>query len=272
MKPESLSLVVAVNDEQTLSHNLLRSHLVTSGTVELRKYRHTTSAGTAYNMGLDETTGDIVVFLHQDVYLPRGWLKKLKHQVIAVSAIDPNWTAIGVFGLDESASPVGRVWSSGRGQMLGQPLSEPVPAISLDELLLVVRRASGFRFDTDLPGFHLFGTDIVLSSRAAGLRCYVADLPVVHNSRPVLKLKADYGRAHRYMRRKWRRALPWPTLVVPLTTSALPLWRKQLGIRLQKGRRLQHCVDAATDPRHIAQQVGLEERDQAATVSMGEIG
>ncbi len=252
------SIVVAVNDERILEHNLLRSDFILSGSVELRTYRGMTSAGLAYNKGLDEATGEIVVFAHQDVYLPKGWLEALEHEVAAVTAIDPNWTALGVFGVDASASHIGRVWSSGLGRMLGEPLEEPVPAMSLDELVLVVRRASGFRFDAKLPGFHLFGTDIVLSAHAAGRQCYVADIPVIHNSRPVLQLKADYSRAHSYMRRKWRHALPWPTLVAPLTASGFSLWRKQLRMHLQRGNRLRHCVDAAADPREIAQQVGLE--------------
>ena len=37
---------------------------------------------------------------------------------------------------------------------------------SFDELLIVLRRDSGLRFDEGLPGWHMYGTDIVQTARA----------------------------------------------------------------------------------------------------------
>ena len=48
----------------------------------------------------------------------------------------------------------------------GQEL--PARVATLDELLLIVRRDAGLRFDPDL-GFHLYGADICLQASEQGL-------------------------------------------------------------------------------------------------------
>lgn len=253
-----ISIVAAVNDEKILNQNLLRSRLISEDRIEYKICRGFRSAGAAYNHGVDHTTGELVVFVHQDVYLPTGWFSALERAVEKIEARSPNWAVIGAFGLSTDGHPVGHVWSSGIGRLLGGYLPEPIEAICLDEVVMVLRRASGLRFDSELPGFHLYGTDIVLSARAEGKHCYIADIPVIHNSRPVFQLKKDYALAHRYMRRKWLQNLPVPTLIAPLTKSPLPLLKRQFIMRFQKRHRLIQSFSPSTDPREIARQIGFE--------------
>ena len=255
--PTRLTIVAAVNNEQVLEANLKRSPVIARGEVPLHCYRGCASAGEAYNRGLAETDAEIVVFAHQDVYLPESWLAAFRKLETALAVRDPDWAVLGVFGVSDAGALVGQVWSSGLDQMLGAPLEQPVPVQSVDELLIVLRRASGVRFDPDLPGYHLYGTDIIQSALEQGKGAHVGHMPVIHNSRPT-RIRSDYARAWRYMRGKWRHLLPLPTLVVPVTTSPWSLLRIRLRHFRHRRRIERRARIPPRDPVSIARQFDLE--------------
>lgn len=228
-------VAAAVNDRDILAACLQRSPDIAEHGLELRTYEGYASAASALNAGLDNSSAPIVIFAHQDVYLPRLWLRNLAAQIDRLETAHPNWGALGLYGRRLTGETVGRVWSSGLGREAGEGGFAPAEAATLDELLLVVRRASGLRFDEDLPGFHLYGTDIVTEGRARGVPSFVIDAPVVHNSRPVRTLKGAYAKAYAYMQKKWRKRLPILTLICDIEPHSLRLWRAQLqGMKIYK--------------------------------------
>ena len=166
------AVVVACNDDEVLQSNLMRSPEISSFE-EVVVRRGFKSAGEAYNSGMDATTADVIVFAHQDVYLPDGWFKTLSDTIEKLSARDPQWAVLGLFGIALAGNEAGHVYSCGIQRVLGRPMLEaPVEVGSLDELVLIVRRSSGVRFDDKLPGFHLYGTDICLEARRKGMKSY----------------------------------------------------------------------------------------------------
>jgi hypothetical protein len=254
----SLTIVVAVNDEAILARNLARSPVVESGCVPLIALRNQPSAARAYNSGLASAESEYVAFVHQDVYLPRNWRANLEAAVGALNATDPDWAVIGSVGVCQRGKVVGRAWSSGLGRVVGEPVPVPQPVQSIDELAFVVRRNSGCSFDPDLPGFHLYGTDVVQTAKHMGKGAYVADLPVVHNSRPVASLGGAYSRAYRYMQKKWRDRLPIQTLIVPIARSGVPLLRARMRSLWTRRARLSRAAPAVNDPTGIASMLGWD--------------
>lgn len=251
-------MVAAVNDEATLARNLLASAILRDGHVPFHGYRDCHSAAEAYNRGLDETDAEIVVFAHQDVYLPSNWELAVRRAVGALAQIDPDWAVIGAVGTKADGSVVGRSWSSGLGRMIGEPFLDLASIVCVDEMLIVLRRGSGLRFDEGLPGFHLYGSDIVLTARATNLGSYVANIPAVHNSKPVRGLGGAYTNAYRYMCRKWAALLPVPTLIVPLSKGFWPLFRVRLKLAWSLRARARRSVDPSSDPKELAKAIGLE--------------
>jgi hypothetical protein len=251
-----IAIVVAVNNDVILAANLLRSPMVARGEVPVYCYRGCASVGEAYGRGLSETTAEIVVFAHQDVYIPDSWLASFRQAEAHLAERDPDWAILGPFGVSKEGTYIGHVWSTGIGRMLGQAFVEPLPTVAIDELLIVLRRASGLRFDPALPGFHLYGTDIVRQAMAAGKGAWVVHMPVIHNSRPVRRLGPDYARALAYMRRKWAAILPLPTLIVPVTRTPWPLWKLRLRRWLHPRRKT--ITTATRDPAVLAAEQGLE--------------
>jgi hypothetical protein len=223
-----LHVYSVVNDAEVLGRDLQSSPDIVEGRVPLSVLWGARSASEAYAAAMSSATADILVFLHQDIYLPRGWFGRLARHVHRLNQIDSDWAVAGSSGVKRDGTYVGHLWDSGLGCLFGGPFPEPVRSASLDETILVVRRASGVGFDPQMPTFHLYGTDIVLSAEAQGKSAYIIDLPMIHNTAAPRRFRREYGDAYRFMIRKWRHQLPWPTVIVPLTTSPWALLYRQL--------------------------------------------
>lgn len=250
-----ITLVAAVYDEAVLQRNLLASPLASVDGVDLILQRGAESAAKAYNDAIERARHDIVVLAHQDVYLPDGWDRRLMREIGRIDGND--WGVLGVFGVTESGAHRGRVWCSGNAREFDYRVDRPTPAVSFDELVLVVRRSTGLRFDERLPSFHMYGTDIAQRARAAGLGAYIIDAPVIHNSLPVRSLGGGYAQAYRAMQRIHAERLPISTCIVPLTRWGMPLKKSRLQRTL---RGLRHGFDRGdhrhADPAALAGELG----------------
>lgn len=254
----SLAVVAAVNDEQVLEQNLMRSPMLARGAIPVIIERGHDSAGKAYNAGAARTNADLVIFAHQDVYFPAGWDTRLIQAVNALEDSAADWGILGVWGIGAANNYHGRVWCSGSNQEFSGPTGNLVPVASIDEIVIVVKRSIALTFDQELPGYHFYATDLALHARQRGLGTYVFDGPVVHNSRTVPQLGAAYVQAYRYMQRKWRSQLPLPTCVIPLTRTGWPLhkYRAKVALRLLLNRVDFH--PRHNSPVHVAQKLGYE--------------
>lgn len=252
-----VSVAAAVNNASVLLNCLKRSPDIASGALILATYEGYRSGAAAYNAAFANADAEILIFAHQDVYLPSGFLDNMLVQIDLLDRLDPDWALAGVAGLDTFGVFQGRTWSSGLGSLLGKRPDAPVAVEALDEMLLFVRVASGLRFDEQLPGFHLYAADAIQIAKARGQRSYVIDTPVIHHSRPVVALDGGYRRAYRYMQRKWRPNLPIPNLVCPITRSLLPLLVRDARIR-GKHRGKARPSEPLDDPSLIARRLGFE--------------
>ncbi len=246
------------NDSTVLARDLQSSPDIASGTVPLSVLWNERSASEAYAREIAKATADILVFVHQDVYLPGGWVDRLARQLDQLQQIDPNWAVTGVFGVTHNRKFVGHAWDSGLGRVFGRPFTKPIRAASFDEAVLIIRRASNASFDSQMPTFHLYGTDIALSAEECGKSAYVLDLPVIHNSSPISRFGADYATAYRYLVRKWHDRLPWPTVIVPLTGNPLTLARYRLHLRWRALFHTEMFFDRLPDPAAKARELGFE--------------
>ena len=253
-----LCIVVACNDSASLSQNLLASEIVSNRGIQVHVERGAPSASVAYNRGLAATTQPIVIFAHQDVYFPPGWGDRLLTLIKMLDQYDPDWALLAPFGMSETGKHIGDAWTTSLSRRVGQVVSTPTPAQSFDEMVIILRRASGVRFDDALPRFHLYGTDIVQTATAQGKGAYVADLPVVHNDGFHDRLRQDFAESYHYVRRKWRENLPLRTPVLWLRWHGLSL----LLYRLRAARSLENrravAGNTATDPRVFSAQCGWE--------------
>ena len=133
------SFVVAANDPDILSKNLLASPCLANGTShELLILENHSSAAAAYNSGLKKCKNELVVFVHQDVYLPEDWVSSVEVALQAIEGRDPNWGVAGCWGVRGDGAKFGHLYTPGEG-IIGDPMFRPEPVRTLDEVVLILR-------------------------------------------------------------------------------------------------------------------------------------
>jgi SAM-dependent methyltransferase len=206
-----LSLVCCVSDDEIAQANLLSSPCLKSGSLhEVQLVRNCKSAADGLNEGIKRAKNEVVICVHQDVYLPQGWVERFWEQY---DLAQQRFSPLGVFGVygvhrqNAFMSRAGHVID--RDRVLKE--EEPLPALvdSLDELLLAVPKSSGLQFDPGM-GFHFYGADICLSARERALHALVIDALCFHNSIHVGLAPPFFESAKRFTA-KWGKHLPLVT-------------------------------------------------------------
>lgn len=155
------------------------------------------SLAEAYNRGLNQAKGDIIVLSHDDIEFlqPSTWLAKIKSHLDAydfiglagtTKLIGPAWAQAGppnTFGQVAEINPNGDPF---RVLIFGAP-STVVPNIqAVDGLFMAFKKdvVAKVRFDEKtFDGFHCYDVDFSFSVYKAGFRLGVAiDIPVLHAS------------------------------------------------------------------------------------------
>lgn len=213
-----ITFAACVNDQQQLQSNLLRSPCLGPGSPhEVILLRDCRSAAEGFEQALRRATHDLVVFVQQDMYLPKGWDLSFRRGFEEAEARFAPLGVVGSFGiryLDGELEHVGRVVD--RDKLLEMPTSLPGEVDGIDEILLGVRRSTPLRFDPTL-GFHLYGADICLAARSRGLRSAVVDAPCFHNSL-YSYLSAAFHRSRETLLAKWPNVRPLHTNMGRLDT------------------------------------------------------
>lgn len=247
-----VTLAVAANNKQLLQQNLLASPCLCGSQVDqLLVQENFTSAATAYNQALEDSRNDLVVFAHQDMYFPGSWLSELDCALSYLEREDPEWGVLGCYGVSAERVRYGRLYSAGLG-IIGNAIEHPTRVRTLDEIVIVLRKSSGLRFDSDLPGFHFYGADICLRAIARGMNNYALPAFCVHNTQLNPTLPPDFYHCYRHFKKTWRRCLPVHTSCITVSTLDLPCRMRRLReAYITYIRRTRPEVTRLTDPRAV---------------------
>ena len=240
-------MISAVNNDRVLETSLLASPSIKSAN-EVILQRGFSTAAAAYNDGITKATTDLLVFVHQDVYLPEGWIESLSKSIEALSDREPDWGVLGVWGAIDSRRRTGFLyWTGGHGYE--RPLAGAKEVVTLDELVLIFRKSSGLRFDEKLPGYHLYGADICMEARRRGRNSYVIPAFCIHNTTIGGLLPLEFWKCYLFMRRKWKDHLPIDTPCTRISFSCWPIVRWNLmyarNVALGRQRKLQRAESPA---------------------------
>ena len=99
-------VVVAFSNE--LAHNILRSVCVNDPFNQLVLIDNTANLyynnlSQAINAGLDRAHHELIVVVHEDVYLPPDWQICFESSLKAIEQRDPDWGVLGTNGWTETA-------------------------------------------------------------------------------------------------------------------------------------------------------------------------
>lgn len=170
------------------------------------------SAGAALNYGVSLAKNDVIVFVHQDVYL---------HSLVALKEAagqmqSAGFGLLGAVGMRSDRRLIGRIRD--RVLLAGDLVSQPTEVDSVDEVLFMVPRAqllSEPLIETPDLAWHAYAVEYGLRMRRKGLRVGVANVPLTHNSLSVNIERLD--KAHQAVARKYADLLPVRTTCGTIT-------------------------------------------------------
>lgn len=208
----------------------------------------------AYNLFLQQSSGEFIILVHQDVVLLEQGRGDLERVLDELDRIDKNWGAVGNAGVNNrSGRQVVRISQLGTkaGTLHEYTLGGPFPALvnSLDENFILVKHNANLALSHDLSGYHWYGHDIVLIAEILGWSAYVVDFNLLHKSRGSVdqtyvdagkELRSKYSRA---FRDRWQVSISSGRLYLS-GSRARSFWARCLGkIRHSLGRRVTRRAD-----------------------------
>ena len=252
---KAITFVVCVNNRDILDRNFLASPCLRA------PYPHQVifqegfrSATAAYNDAIDKSENDLIVFCHQDMFFPAPWIVQLASILEQLQSRDPNWGVLGSCGITSDGRFRGYVYSSGVG-IIGEP-AEPAEVQTLDEIVLILRKSSGLRFDPELPHFHLYGTDICLRAATRRMKSYAISALCVHNTYQDFDLPREFFECCQYVKREWKQFLPIQTTCIRITTSNVPICvRRSKQLYFKHIRRRDQRVFRVSDVNQLFEEV-----------------
>lgn len=150
------------------------------------------SAGAALNHGASLARNDVIVFVHQDVFL-----HSLAAVVRAAGQLSVGGLGVlGAVGVRRDGRIAGLIRD--RAVLLGVPVQQPADVDSVDELLFMVPRSLVLSHPlTESPdlAWHAYAVEYGLRVRRLGLRVGVTDIPLTHNSLTANLARLDVAHA-----------------------------------------------------------------------------
>jgi hypothetical protein len=262
---DSITFVVAVNDRKIFAENFLSSPCLSGP----RKHQFITqegfrSAAAAYNEAIDRADNDLIVFVHQDVFLPEPWVSDLQKSLDLLQKSDADWGVLGCWGVTQNRREHGYAYTTKWG-LLGRPFDYPVLVQTLDEFVLILRKSSGLRFDPTLPHFHFYGTDICMAAAANGRASYAISALCIHNTTQIFVFPKEFYDCYRHVKRVWNNHLP-------IQTSCTRISRLDLDLRV---RGVKQFVGRVFNPSYLepmlraADPAGIWEKSLQRTLLRG---
>jgi hypothetical protein len=244
-----------VTEEETYRNLLLKSNDINSQNIEvITGARH---AAIAFNQSLSKlksTSYDVAIFVHQDVYLPSGWLAKLD-EIINHIEYNAEWGVLGVAGIDLNGQPSCSLWCSAINTFLNDRTSEFDEVQSLDEVLLIINLKKDIIFDENLEGFHLFGTSLVQDLITKNIKSFSIDNAIIHHDKKKSSLGRSYRVAYSYLKKKFKHRLPLHNTVMPITKYSFPLHMREIKLKFRPIKEEEYAL---IDPRKLSSELGLE--------------
>lgn len=174
----SVAFGVLVNDIRRLDMVFQQSQVSPDITAHIIKLPETACKGLNKLIDIMEADGtEIAVFAHQDMYFRAGWVEQMKSQI---ALLPDSWIVAGIIGKDPDGDVCGRLHDMRMPLHFSTGHNFPHPASCFDECCIILRLHQGFRFDEDMPGFDLYGTQAVCLAYEMGRTAWMIDAFAEH--------------------------------------------------------------------------------------------
>lgn len=204
------SIICSANKPDVLNSNLLKSPGILEH--EIITIFGGKNVPSAYNKGVSIASEEILIFVHQDVFLPENFFPDLRSSITKLES--ENWGVLGPIGLiGANTAYLGNI--SDRGSIIGETENLPSEVQTLDEMMLIMKKSDA-QFDENIPTtHHMHGADVCIRAISLGKKNFAINAFCHHNSSTGYGIPPEFYIAAAYVREKWVNYLPIVTTVSP---------------------------------------------------------
>ncbi len=206
-----ISIICVYNNKDILDKYLKSSLETQSSKYELilvdNRDNEFSSATSALNFGAKQSSGDYLVFSHQDINLSDGWIEDT---IMKLESLE-NAGVIGVAGKTTDSLVRGNI-KQGLTPVDLTPykVDKPEKAITLDECLFIVPREVYEKYPLDekmCPDWHLYAVEYVYRIREHDLDAYLIPSNLEHRSKGASMSEGYYKTLPNLQKKYLRRGL-----------------------------------------------------------------
>ena len=203
----------AVADRDVFDQNLGESPCLqrNGGTIPITTRFGWKNVPRAYNSMINAVDCHYRIFVHEDVYLPKGFMPQIAKGIESVEKGNKHWDVIGVAGTVwvEQGPYLVKMYAGNyldKGKPSSHEVELPAQVETIDEIVIVTR--TNKKFDDENPYHHLMGADMCWRSRGV----YVVDAYCEHSCKGDRNLlPIEFAISAGYMYRKHHDRLPLST-------------------------------------------------------------
>lgn len=214
-----LGVIVPMNRQWEFDLNASRSPGLKEINAKVVVVQGAKTAADAFDAAKNNLDCEWILFMHQDVYIPKGAGFLLLEALEKLNSQKVDDVPIGFAGLSYEQNQ-GGFRKSGmvvdRSNLFNHPGSST--GISLDEFAIVLRKESNLKIDPNL-GWHTWATDLCLQSmnHSGKPNTIILEIPFFHNSLNDYTLPPAYDESASRLLEKYPKINSIPTLCKLLT-------------------------------------------------------
>lgn len=220
-----LSVICVSNDPKKVQEMLVKScesqhfeHELVILENQGNQYR---SGAQALNAGARQASGDILMFVHQDVQFSDP---KFFGTLVDYLEGFSEQTIVGVAGIKDRTGVITNITQGSDHRDAGDvKLVKPEEAQTLDEVLILLKRETfdSLTFDEKTcDDWHLYGVDLCLSAGEKGIKSFVVPVNMHHASSG--RLSYGYVRSFARLLRKYRKTYPFIYTTCAVSKTSFP--------------------------------------------------
>lgn len=210
---QPITFIVPTNDQVELQNNFLASPIFKPGHPhQILLFENMPSAADALEAGIAGANNELIVYAHQDIYLPPRWDAVYCQQLKKARGKFPQSALFGVYGVKVVRNTV-QIFSyvlDRHSLQQSNHLQLPALVDSIDECLFGFYRSDYPGTASEL-GYHLYATDLCNRLRSAGKETVVISAMCFHHSNLGDTLPQAFHEAGRVLTATWPQYLPIAT-------------------------------------------------------------
>jgi len=142
-----------------------------------------TSAAKGLNYAKSISSGEILIYCHEDILVGENWLNTIKKHIVELTQTNERIGVLGMAGVSVSQKPIFFLTNENGDTVNNYGANTRIECPYLDELCLITLKNSNLSFNHNIfDGFHFYGANLCLDAKLKNCKNYSINASCYHKS------------------------------------------------------------------------------------------